>query len=174
MFSCFAVDFIPKKLSIFASCFIVSGARPIGLPKYYHQSEHPVLITSQLKLKLIPEQKVRRFEGRLSAESSLFETCVIGRERDLRNKCFQDLQSCGTGAAAGKSYVTSFSSSATFSCHELWLANVHTRSQHCKQHLPVCDAIATLLKNKSLTSSNKFIYIVTPVTIDSNTSPWWK
>jgi len=39
------------------------------------------------------------------------------------------------------------------------------RSQHCKQHLPVCDAIATLLKNKSLTSSNKFIYIVTHVII---------
>jgi len=65
LFSCFAVDFILKKLSIFASCFIVNGARPIGLPKYYHQSELSVLITSQLKIKLIPEQKVRRFEGRL-------------------------------------------------------------------------------------------------------------
>jgi len=77
------------------------------------------------------------------------------------------LQGCGTGEAAGKSYVTSFASSATFSCHELWLANVHTRSQRCKKHLQVCDAIATLLKNKSLTSSNKFIYIVTPVTISA-------
>jgi len=71
-----------KKLSIFASCFIVNGARPKGLPKYYHQSERPVLITSQLKIKLIPEQKVRRFEGRLPAESSLFETSVVRRGRD--------------------------------------------------------------------------------------------
>ena len=54
---------------------------------------------------------------------------------------------------------------AQFSCHELWFAQVHTRSQRCKQHLQVCDAIATLLKNKSLTSSNKLIYIVTHVTI---------
>jgi len=73
---------------MFASCFIVNGARPIGLPKYYHQSEFPVLITSQLKIKLIPEQKVRRFEGRLSAANSLFETSVVGGERDLRNKRF--------------------------------------------------------------------------------------
>jgi len=53
--SCFAVDFILKKLSIFAWCFIVNGARPSDPAKYYHQSELSVLITSQLKIKLIPE-----------------------------------------------------------------------------------------------------------------------
>jgi len=29
---------------------------------------------------LTAEHKVRPFEGRLSAESPLFETCIIGRE----------------------------------------------------------------------------------------------
>ena len=33
--SCFAVDFILKKLSIFASCFIVNGARPSGDMQIY-------------------------------------------------------------------------------------------------------------------------------------------
>jgi len=33
----------------------VHSARPNGLAKYYHQSELSVLITSQLRIKLIPE-----------------------------------------------------------------------------------------------------------------------
>jgi len=36
-------------------------------------SQNFVFITSQLKINLIPEQKVRWFEGRLSAESPLIQ-----------------------------------------------------------------------------------------------------
>jgi len=32
--------------------------------------------------------KVRLIEGRLSAESPLFETCVIGRGHNVHSKCF--------------------------------------------------------------------------------------
>ena len=61
----------------------VNRARPSGLAKHYHRSELAVLITSQFKIKLIPEQKVRRFEGRLSAESPLSKRALL--EESLMN-----------------------------------------------------------------------------------------
>ena len=77
----------------------VNRARPSGLAKHYHRSELAVLITSQFKIKLIPEQKVRRFEGRLSAESPLSKRALL--EESLMNvaSVFKVLQSCGAGMA---------------------------------------------------------------------------
>ena len=76
--------------------------------------------------------KVRRFEGRLSAESSLFETCVIGRERNLRTKGFFKTCKAACGVQpAGQLYFTNYTSHALFSCHELW--SVHVRSNKTSQ-----------------------------------------
>jgi len=87
LFSCFAVDFILggflsswRTRNISCIALYCQHARPSGLAKYYHQSELPVLITSQLKIKLIPEIKGTAIWRQTSAESSLFETCVVGRD----------------------------------------------------------------------------------------------
>ena len=96
----------------------VNSARPSGLAKYYHRSEPPVLITSRLKIKLILEQKVRRFEGRLSAESLIRNVRYWKRGIIYIASVFKVLQSCDAGRLAGKFYVADHSSSAMSSCHK--------------------------------------------------------
>ena len=148
--SCFAVDFILKKLSIFASCFIVNGARPSGPAKYYHQSELSVLITSQFRIKLLPEWKVRRLEGG-SAERPLFETCVIGRDMIYVASVFKTCEAAVRISPAGKT-SQDFPSSALFSCHEVWFAHVRSVVNNISKsamHKLVC-IIATLLGIKLL------------------------
>ena len=57
----------------------VSSARASRLAKCCHRTEFFVSITSLLKSKLMPEQKFRRFEGRLSAERLLIYMFFIGK-----------------------------------------------------------------------------------------------
>jgi len=112
-----------------------------------------VLITSQLKIKLIPKQKVRRFEGRLSAESLLFETCVIGRELDSRSK--SSLRFCK--AAMQEGLPESFTSQIIRQAQclqvtnlSLWFAQVHSVQNNISKsalHKLVC-IIASLLRTE--------------------------
>jgi len=68
---------------------------------------------------------VRRFVGRRSAETPFSKRALFEESETYVTSVFKILQSCGARTAlAGKSYVTSFSSSATFSCHELWFVHV--------------------------------------------------
>ena len=91
---------------------------------------------------------------------------------------FKVLQSCGASTAlAGKCYITSFSSSAMCAVTRLalWLAQVHSVVNNISKsplHRLVC-IIATLFRHKTLTNSNKFIHIVTHVTIVSMIPNFW-
>jgi len=68
--------------------------------KCCHTGQNYLLqITLLLKIKLMPEQKLRRFESRLSAESPLFVTCVVGREHKLYSEYF--LRFCKTAMHVG-------------------------------------------------------------------------
>jgi len=44
-----------KEYYLHCAVLSINSARPGGLAKYYQRSELPALITSQLKIKLIPE-----------------------------------------------------------------------------------------------------------------------
>ena len=80
----------------------VNSARPSGLAKYYHRSELSVLITSQLKIKLIPEQKVRRFEGKPSAERPYSKRALLEEGIVYIASVFKVLQGCDVRWFAGK------------------------------------------------------------------------
>jgi len=65
---------------------IVQG--PAALTNISNGQNFLFLFTSQLRIKLLPEIKGTAIRRQTSAERPLFETCLVRRERNLRNKCF--------------------------------------------------------------------------------------
>jgi len=117
-----------------ASC--APGARPSDNANHYHRSEFSVLITSQLKIKLIPEQKCGDSKaGYLQrvpySKHELLEESIV-----YIASVFKVLQSCDADRFTGKFCVTDHSSSTMSSCHEAF-AVVRTSSLRSKQHLKV-------------------------------------
>ena len=73
----------------FTGLFDMQKARSVIHSEPSKQRDKTPLLFRQMAfnlIKLIPEQKVRRFDGKLTAESSLFEADVFRREYMLQGR----------------------------------------------------------------------------------------
>ena len=140
-------SFIPKICSDLApyqirniSCIeLYCSARPSGLAKYYHQSELSVLITSQLRIKLIPEMNGTAIRREKICRDSLIRNVRYWKRLCLSLQLFLKFCKAVRAWLGRKSYVTrllikrAVFLSLSYRC-------VSSRSQRSKQHLKVCAA----------------------------------
>jgi len=124
------------------------------------------------KMKLMPEQKARQFEDRLTAECSFFEVNVLRREHNVRRKRLHGYANVQCTYAREKNLLHRWFVKSNMLL-SLCIRCVRTSSDRQKQNLCVnaariCLQTCITFRNKIETKSNKLLQIVT---MRHNTTP---